>query len=245
MENWEFGAFGIYNFSVKGKFDEYFKNIKSRLDVNGDVCEIGVYKGSSILATAIYLKELGSKKKVYGFDSFSGFPKYHPYDDLKTFKKLSVDGKITKSHYAKVLKNIKYREISTSKTITVENISNSGDFSNNSIEVLQNKIAFLKLNNIVLVKGSFQNTFLEKTYSKLKFSNVLIDCDLYEGYKMAFDFVWEKMVKNSYMFLDEYYSLKFPGAKIATDEFFAAKIQKPKMHKVEKNEFERWYVKKG
>ena len=62
---------------------------------------------------------------------------------------------------------------------------------------------------------------------------------------MAFDFVWEKMVKNSYMFLDEYYSLKFPGAKIATDEFFAAKIQKPKMHKVEKNEFERWYVKKG
>ena len=73
MENWEFGAFGTYNFSVKGKFDEYFKNIKSRLDVNGDVCEIGVYKGSSILATAIYLKELGSKKRCMGSILLVGF----------------------------------------------------------------------------------------------------------------------------------------------------------------------------
>jgi len=50
--------------------------------------EAGVFRGKSILATALLLKEIGSPKKVYGFDSFSGFPPViHDLDSLQEFKK--------------------------------------------------------------------------------------------------------------------------------------------------------------
>ena len=45
--------------------------------------------------------------------------------------------------------------------------------------------------------------------------------------------------------LDEYYSLKFPGAKIACDEFFKENRIFPKFSKIRQGDFERWYVKKN
>ena len=45
--------------------------------------------------------------------------------------------------------------------------------------------------------------------------------------------------------LDEYYSLKFPGAKIACDEFcHLHNIQPQKQVSVPNSEFERWYLTK-
>jgi hypothetical protein len=44
--------------------------------------------------------------------------------------------------------------------------------------------------------------------------------------------------------LDEYYSLKFPGARIATNEFFQDKQHKPQKHAHIHGEFERWFLKK-
>ena len=52
----------------------------------------------------------------------------------------------------------------------------------------------------------------------------------------------EQGAKDAFMFLDEYYSLKFPGAKIATDEFFSKINSKPKLISKHRNEFERWGV---
>ena len=51
----------------------------------------------------------------------------------------------------------------------------------------------------------------------------LIDCDLYESYKYALPVAWDCTLKKGMIYLDEYYSLKFPGAKIATDEFIKDK----------------------
>lgn len=39
-----------------------------------DVAECGVYRGSSLVPMAIYLRQKGSPKRVLGFDSFEGFP---------------------------------------------------------------------------------------------------------------------------------------------------------------------------
>ena len=61
-------------------------------------------------------------------------------------------------------------------------------------------------------------------FKDLIFSAALIDCDLYCSYKQSLPFVWDKLSKGSYMFLDEYYSLKFPGARIATNEYFQDKL---------------------
>ena len=48
--------------------------IDQTLSVLGDVAECGVYRGSSLVPMAIYLRQKGSPKKVLGFDSFEGFP---------------------------------------------------------------------------------------------------------------------------------------------------------------------------
>src|SRR5271169_5541536 len=41
--------------------------------VPGDVAECGVFKGSSLCAIALYLRESGIAKHVFGLDSFQGF----------------------------------------------------------------------------------------------------------------------------------------------------------------------------
>ena len=51
----------------------------------------------------------------------------------------------------------------------------------------------------------------------------LIDCDLYESYKYTLPKAWENTITGGMIYLDEYYSLKFPGAKIAVDEFIKDK----------------------
>ena len=53
----------------------------------------------------------------------------------------------------------------------------------------------------------------------------LIDCDLYESYKYTLPKAWENTITGGMIYLDEYYSLKFPGAKIAVDEFIKDRIK--------------------
>jgi len=64
------------------------------------------------------------------------------------------------------------------------------------------------------------------------------------SYKVTLPFVWPRLAVGGYIWLDEYYSLKFPGARIATDEFFREKADKPRRHQREPGDFERWYVEK-
>ena len=86
---------------------------------------------------------------------------------------------------------------------------------------MKKKISFLGLDNIVLVKGEFENT-MRKKY-KIKNFSALVDVDLYGSYKIALPFIWELLNKKGMIFLDEYYSIKFPGARIACKEFFRKK----------------------
>ena len=245
-EDWEFNVSGIYNYKKPGPLKHYFNFIKNNHNnIDGDIVEAGVYKGRSLLGVGLLLKELGSEKKVFGFDSYSGFPLiYHKNDDINRFKFLLKKGLITKVHYSKVQKNIEYRSFDLQGNMKSENISLSGNFSQTSVKYLQKKIDYFKLKNIVLVDGPFEKTMINEKFPKLKVMAALIDCDLYNSYKVTLPFFWDKLVQKGYIFIDEYYSLKFPGARTATDEFFVGKVEKPQMHEYEDGDFERWYVTK-
>jgi hypothetical protein len=53
----------------------WYEHIKKNAFKNdGDIFEFGVYKGNSLITAALILKEMNSKKKLYGFDTFEGFP---------------------------------------------------------------------------------------------------------------------------------------------------------------------------
>lgn len=47
-------------------------------DVEGDIIELGTYKGGSTIHLARLLKRIGSNKEIFACDTFKGFP----YDDL-------------------------------------------------------------------------------------------------------------------------------------------------------------------
>jgi hypothetical protein len=133
-KNWEFNVLGIDNFKIQGKLTPYYDFIRENHKlIDGDICEVGVYRGFSLLATAMLLKELGSNKKVWGFDSFEGFPEYHDNDSLEKFNELYVNGIISKKHYLDFKRNQEFKEFVLKKNVDVKNISTSGDFSKNSL----------------------------------------------------------------------------------------------------------------
>ena len=69
-----------------------------------------------------------------------------------------------------------------------------------------------------------------------------IDCDLYSGYKSVIESIYNLSQKKSLIYLDEYYSLKFPGARIAVHEFTSKYKISPKLLSSDKYDFERWGI---
>ena len=65
-------------------------------------------------------------------------------------------------------------------------------------------------------KDTLDKHFLKKDR---KIFSANVDCDLYEGYKKCLPIIFKSLEVGGFVNLDEYYSLKYPGAKIATDEF--------------------------
>ena len=267
LEDWQFDVLGIYKYRRRGKLQHYYNFIMENCKhLEGDIIEAGVYNGKSLLATGLLLTDLKSDKKVYGFDSFKGFPpEFHENDYTDKFVGLCADGKITEQHlnfvklnnmYVDALlssKSCQVREeamdkiLKTSASECPSTISTSGDFSDVDWHILLRKIDMLDLSNVVLVPGFFEDTMTIEYPEHMRIGKImaaLLDCDLYLSYKTALPFLWERLVQGGYIFLDEYYSLKYPGPRIAVDEFFEDKKNKPQKCVHEWGQFERWYVKK-
>ena len=249
LEKWEKNYLGIETLEDKSKLFFYFKFLKSRTfkKIEGDIVEAGVYKGSSLISTALLLKNenILNKISIWGYDTFKGFPKLSKFDDPKYFSVLYKNSKISKKHFDKIKKLKKNHKILKSKKISATNISTSNNFENSNLNILKKKIRFLKINkNINLIQGEFKRTMKNVNNLPKKISAGLIDCDLYEGYKTSLNFFWPRLAVNGKLFLDEYYSLKFPGPRFIIDEF----IKKNKNAKLIKEgisgDFERWSLKK-
>jgi len=240
LEQWEFGAVGISNPEIS-TLKRYFELIHTTNSILGDIAEFGVSRGSSIITTGLLLNDL-NQKTIYGFDTFSGFPGYSEFDDFEMFNKLYGNKAITKNHFERVMKNKSYVLARGSDT-DPKNISTSMDFSATSLEIVQNKIKYFALQDrIKLVVGDFTKNLHDKLSNKT-FSLVLIDSDLYESYEKILPMIWNKLAPGGYIYLDEYYSLKFPGPRIAVDSF--VKNQKSILVRLpDWLDFERWALHK-
>jgi len=56
--------------------------IKETEHLEGDIIELGSYKGGNAIMIAEFLKQIGSKKKVYACDTFSGIPEDSNVKDI-------------------------------------------------------------------------------------------------------------------------------------------------------------------
>lgn len=247
-KNWHYNILGIYNLNSDGSFSNLVDFIKKNHDkIEGDIIEAGVYRGHSLISLGLLLKELGSNKTIYGFDTFSGFPPiYHEKDKLKEFDALYYEGLITDEHLESVKLNQDILDRFSNKTFeeNTKNISSSGEFQDTNLDLIKKKIEYLELDNIKLVQGQFSETMNNKIEID-KIMAAVIDCDLYESYLDSLNFIWPKLSEAGFIHLDEYYSLKFPGARRATHEFIESKKEAILKNKNSSQDFERWYLQKS
>jgi hypothetical protein len=245
--SWEFNTLGIYNFTQPGPYSFIFDFLfESQNELRGDILEAGTYRGKTALSLGIFLAQNGLPGVVHGFDTFSGFPKYSVNDMPEKFEELRELKLISDEHFSRVERLRTMKSDLFKQDFHPASTSSSGDFSNNSIDPLHAKMQFLGLNNIQLHVGTFESTMNQKGAEALRFSLIFLDCDLYDGYMETLNYGWERLIPGGIVFLDEYYSLKFPGARIAVNEFFADKIGYEMLEVSDKSfdDFERWIIRK-
>ncbi len=84
-------------------------------NIQGDIIELGTYKGGSAIMMARLLKRIDSTKKIYACDTFAG----HPYNDQSPFKKGKGEFSDTNVHYVKN----KFRKLGVEESIvTIEGL---------------------------------------------------------------------------------------------------------------------------
>ena len=252
MHSWEYNVLQI-NQPNCPKLYFINKFINNHLNqIEGDYVEFGVFKGNSFLTIAYLLSLKNKYIMCHGFDSFEGFPEDvidHEFDKIANFKKFHELGKITDEHYSDVIKLQKHKKFINNKysnNLEHSDLSTNADFktSLDLVNEIKRKAEYLKLKNLRLNKCNFLDieSYIDKLPDKISFC--LLDVDLYLSYKATLPLVWERLSNNGLIFLDEYYSLKFPGAKIATDDFCKKFKIKPKKHLTRIGEFERYYLTK-
>lgn len=171
----------------------HFEQVSRTQKLSGPIVECGVAGGSSLIFFFHLSKVLKDDRAIWGFDTFEGFP--------ETSKE---DGTFLSSNETK---QARYRKNTLD---TVRDAMSLSGMSNEDIA---------KTN---LVKGIIPDSFA--SYDGERVSLLNVDVDLYKPTIEALHFFWPLMEKGGVIMLDEYdYSekdlKKWPGAKIAVDEF--------------------------
>lgn len=148
--------------------------------VNGCFIECGVAAGSQIGAMKQAIIDNKSDKIIYGFDSFEGIPFASKNDSEQP-----GIGKIDKL------------KIGLLETTGVSS------HSLESVE-LNFKNWNLNLDNVILVKGWFQDTIKEKSKEIKNIALLRLDGDLYESTKIPLQYLLKKVVKGGYVIIDDW-----------------------------------------
>jgi predicted O-methyltransferase YrrM len=93
-----------------------------------------------------------------------------------------------------------------------------GDFGDTNIDNLREFAASAKLDNLIFIKGRFQDTFPGLAANSGQFGLAHIDCDTYNAVKYCQDTVWEKMCMGGYIAFDDANVSSCIGATQAVEE---------------------------
>ena len=97
-------------------------------------------------------------------------------------------------------------------------------FNDTSLEEVQKRVQEKRLDPYIsLMPGLFKHT-LPALLNK-KFWFVSIDCDLYEPHLQCLEFFYPRMERGGVIFFDDYYSVEYPMARTAVDEFLCGKTE--------------------
>jgi hypothetical protein len=220
-----------YNLSPVNNILLICQKLKENSNLDGHYVECGTFQGTTLLPSFEYAKSFipEFKGKFIGIDTFEGFPKttnHHKFDLPNYFEKLYEDKLISEDHYLKARKRTK----------------DFKDLSHLESEYFFDTKTILKIPSIIptieLIKGTFDE--VTPQFDR-KISILHIDGDLYQSYLSCLNNLYDNVVNGGCIIFDEYYSHKYPGARVAVDEFFSDKTEEGYFEKyITEEGHERW-----
>lgn len=200
----KFHQFNLSNISNLVYWRFFFESAKH---VKGDIVECGIGRGRSLISLCAlnYLldEEEGGQRHIVGYDSFDGFPEPSQQD---TSYRNPQKGEWSNSPSGKYKYSIEF---------TQQVLAQAG--------IPLNKIA------LSLHKGFFSDTLPH--HPKRPIAMLHIDGDLYASYRDVLHNLYDLVVPGGIIVFDDFQAKKpeqerFPGARIAVEEFFGEDIDK-------------------
>ncbi len=189
------------------RFIAHYELFRHTIEIPGDIVELGVYRGLSLMtwANLLEVRNMGDRaKQVIGFDNWKGFNKLHEKDGKEDARVNKIEG----GYDSSVFKNILL----------------------DAIEIYNNDRFIPYKPRIILVDGDIEKSVPEfvQNNSGLRISLLHIDCDMYTPTLTALENLWPRIVKGGVVVLDDYGVRPWEGESTAVDEYFADKNVKLK-----------------
>ena len=175
---------------------KYVKNKK----IDGDFVECGVWKGGNLIIFNNLNQKYGLKKKIFGFDTFTGMSEPTIYDD----NFLNVNAK------KEWEKNKKANDVNLSFNC----YSSLDEVKNNIVSLSSEK----NLENINFIQGKVEDTLLIEKNLPNKISILRLDTDWYESTKIELEILFPRLANGGVLIIDDYGQWK--GSRKAVDEYF-------------------------
>ena len=178
------------------RFLALYEIFKKVLTVKGSVIECGVNQGFGLMTWAklsAILEPTNLTRRIYGFDTFDGFPKISK-SDLSNFSKHVKKGDLKANTFDELIK---------------------------LIEIYDSTRFLGHVNKVKLIKGDATKTiplFLKKN-PHLLVSLLFLDFDLYEPTKIAIKYFLPRMPKGAILAFDELDNPLWPGETLAMLEY--------------------------
>lgn len=204
----------ISKLSITHIFDRFNPLYLRCKDLEGCIVECGVGYGRSALLIESLLQYYNDKSYFFLFDSFKGFP-------APTDEDLTSDIKPKKGEWNKIGPKSLYEMLSASK--------NDGP-GPCDVETYKRDEKY----RIKIVEGFFADSLTPNIINKIKKQKGIkflhLDVDLYESYKQTLEVLFPLVNKGGVILLDEYdepADTKFPGARLAIDEYLESQNLDP------------------
>lgn len=186
------------------RFLAHYELFRRTIDLPGDIVELGVYRGASLMSWANFLEihNMGDRQKqVFGFDNFRGFTEISAEDGKEDPKVGKVLSGFDSDPFEAILED--------------------------AIRIFDNDRFIPYKPRVVLVKGDIETTvprFVEDNPG-LRISLLHFDCDMYKPTRTALEHFWPLVVPGGVVAFDEYGIRPWQGESNAVDEFFQGRAE--------------------
>ncbi len=184
--------------------------------IPGSFVECGIWRGGCAAIMAKVAHEAGNRRKAWLFDSWEGLP-----------EPTEKDGAEVRDHS---------NGRTTGELVVVDKLAASKE----DAEHLLFHTLKLKRNDVMLVKGWFQDT-LPMTKDKVGPIAILrLDAVLYESTKVCLEDLYDQVVSGGYVIIDDYGD--WDGCRKAVDEFLSIRNLEVKLYRIDRRAG-RYFVK--